>query len=467
MNIVNKLIKEFSNQVIYDNKLMNPYLEDWRGIFRGKAQAIFFPKSTSEVSYLLKNLYQHNIQIIPQGGNSCQTAAAIPLVSTLVNTNKSKLPVIINMSKMDKIVNIDINNRSIVVESGAILADVQNKVSKKRLYFPLDLGAKKNAQIGGLLSTNAGGLNVLRYGNTREQTLGLEVVLPDGKVLPMLKTLRKNNTGYDLKQLFIGAEGTLGIITKAAFRLYPQAQFQKVVWLTCESFSKTIEVFSKINSVYFQAITAFEVIEQTPASLLNVININAPLKINNWQILFELESQNEIDVISLINQFKKDKIIIDAKVAKNHKESRCFWQCREEIPNSAKAVYGKQSNYTIIRHDIALPLSNMEKFISITTKKISKLIPNAIPIIFGHLGDGNLHFNIALENKHEHLREEVSKIVYDMVFKFSGTFSAEHGIGQVKTSAMYKYLDSVEIELMKKIRMIVDKKALMNYGKLF
>lgn len=476
-NTINKLKQICPNQVLTGLAMTN-YLQDWRGIYKGQARAVVFPKSTKEVSDILTYAYKNNLSIVPQGGNSCQTAAAIPLDSSVyffnINKTTKNLPIVVNLSKINKIINLDRANRTVEVGAGAVLDDVQKAVAKVGLMLPIDLGAKKNAQIGGLLSTNAGGLSVLRYGNTREQTLGIEVVLPDGKILNMLRALRKNNTGYDLKQLFIGAEGTLGIITKAVMRLYPKPSQTTVLWVNCENLKACQKLFERFNQNYNQELSAYEAMHIDIVRLLSQKKspIKLPAPASAWQVLIQLDSHNNIDLQKLkdnINLWRNNKVaqkmLTQVVIAKNAQEKKWFWQCREELPNAAKDVYGGKSQYVIIRHDIGLPLSKIDEFIRINCKKIKAKFPQAIVLIFGHLGDGNLHFNIAIEKKDIKKEKILSDLVYDNVMQFNGTFSAEHGIGQVKTRQMKKYLSETEFALMKLIKKNIDPKNILNIGK--
>ncbi len=372
--------------------------------------------------------FKNSISIVPQGGNTSLVGGSVPRV------NKGE--VIINLSKLNKIREIDPISNTVTLEGGCILQDANDKLEPFGLEMPISLGSKGSCQIGGNIATNAGGLNVIKYGSIRSNILGIEAVLPNGEFHNDLKTIKKNNTGFDLKQLLIGSEGTLGIITAATLKIYKKPSERIVLILSTDKINETLEAYKTITKNFGELITAFE--------LMNKFSVNLTKKLDNklkfpfsgeYYCLIELTNFLDIknfndfiiDKFSEIS-FKKMKVII----AKSESENKVFWRIREEIPLAEKLLKN------VIQHDVSLPLNLIDKFIEKRVAlHLKKLDPKISIINFGHLGDNNLHFNVfvdkILDNKeYQKILKNINKIVFSNVMKFNGSISAEHGIGQLR-----------------------------------
>ncbi|MBU3565903.1 FAD-binding oxidoreductase [Polynucleobacter sp. MWH-HuK1] len=439
-----------------------PYLTDWRKRFTGKAFAVLLPSNTNEVAAIVRLCSQYQITIVPQGGHTGFCGGATP--------DNSGNQVILNLKRMNQIREIDIANQTITLEAGCILQVVQEKAAENGCLFPLSLGAEGSCMIGGNLATNAGGTNVLRYGNTRDLCLGLEVVTAKGEIWNGIKGLRKDNTGYDLRDLFIGSEGTLGIITAAVMKLYPLPVSQWTTLVACESIASTITLLSLFQKRASSLLTGFEMMTRES---LDLNEKHFPQMANPLQgsppytVLIELsDHESEDHVRQLLETILEDafekSIISDAVIASNLTQANSFWHMREHI-TLAQAEEGAN-----LKHDITIPLSSLDSFIRVTDELMREKFPGVRIINFGHLGDGNLHYNIAPplgadpKTFNEANEKLIHELVYGQVERCKGSISAEHGVGQLKLDGLRAHKGEVAHDLMKALKTALDPKNILN-----
>ncbi|MGY9015647.1 MAG: FAD-binding oxidoreductase [Rhodospirillales bacterium] len=447
--------------IIDSDSDLEPYLVEQRGMYRGECDLVVRPKDTIETAKVVKVCHEHGISIVPHGGNTGLVAGGIPNGGIIIDT-----------TRMNAIRDIDPINQTITVEAGVILADIQQAAADVGCLFPLSLGAEGSCRIGGNLSTNAGGVGVLRYGNTRDLTLGLEVVLPDGRVWDGLRALRKDNTGYDLKQLFIGAEGTLGIITTAVLKLYPLPKQQETVVVTCSSPHAALDMFSRAQRAFVDNLTAFEMF---PRNALDGVLIHVPGAVDPFDesypyyALIELSSPREDKGLrdafeSLLEAAFEDGTITNAVVATSQSQAKELWRLRETIPE-AERLDGPS-----FKHDVTVPVSAVADFLVRAKAKVEAEMEGVRVIAFGHMGDGNIHFNVCNPldmDREEFLKgqDRFNRIVYDIVTDMQGSFSAEHGIGALRRKEMERYKSDVELDLMRRIKSTLDPDNILNPGK--
>jgi FAD/FMN-containing dehydrogenase len=442
-----------------------PYLTDWRQRYSGRALAVVRPGSTAEVEAVVHACVAAQAPMVPQGGNTGLVGGATP--------DSSGDAVVISLLRMNRVRLIDTANDTMTVEAGCVLQSVQQAVRERGRLFPLSLAAEGSATIGGNLATNAGGTQVLRYGNTRELTLGLEVVLPSGEIWPGLRALRKDNTGYDLKQLFIGAEGTLGIITAATLKLYPLPVAQMTALAAAPSLAAAARLLEGARAAAASTLTAFEVMSQI--ALRNAVETLPTLRMplpfaQPWYVLLELsDAESEAHATAALERILGTALeagdIADAAVARSLAEAQALWALREGIPEAHAKRGGN------VKHDISLPVSSIAEFVESTNAALRSRFPWIEPVVFGHLGDGNLHYNMGTTSgttidvafAHEH---EINAVVHDAVHARGGSISAEHGLGQLKREAITHYKPAVELDLMRRIKRALDPLGLMNPGKL-
>jgi FAD/FMN-containing dehydrogenase len=450
--------------LITDARDMEPYVVDWRGYYRGKTPAVVRPASTAEVAAVVKLCAETGTGIVPQGGNTGMCGGATP--------SASGGEIVLNLRRMNHILNVDALNNTISVEAGCILSNIQEAATAADRLFPLSLGAEGSCQIGGNLATNAGGVNVLRYGNARDLTLGLEVVLPDGRIWNGLKGLRKDNTGYDLKQIFIGSEGTLGIITGAVLKLYPKPHAQLTVLFAVSEPAVAVALLARLRAACGERITTFELISRLCIELVlkHIPGTREPLsKPHPWYLLVELT--DTADTTSLRDDFERgisdvgeDGLPLDAVIAENMAQMQSLWRIRESIPEASRA------EGLLYRHDISLPVSSVAAFIANAGNALQRAFPGVRIICFGHLGDGNLHYNAFVPGRQRddaaaQAATDVSRTVHDLVLSYGGSFSAEHGIGQAKRLELAHYKSAVELAMMRTLKRAFDPDNLMNPGK--
>jgi FAD/FMN-containing dehydrogenase len=431
------------------------YFTDWRRQYSAAAECVVRPASTAETARVVALCAGQGVAVVPQGGNTGLSGGSVP--------TGARREIVLALGRMNRIRELDALNDTVTVEAGCVLATVQRAADAAGRLFPLSLAAEGSCQIGGNLSTNAGGVNVLRYGTARAQVLGLEVVLPDGRVWNGLRGLRKDNTGYDLKQLFIGAEGTLGVITAAVLRLYPKPSAVSSAWIALESPQAAVELLAMLHERLGDRLSAFELVSRSclEAVLAHVPGIKDPLAApHSWYILAEATDSGEPEelrerVERALADCAERGALRDAALAQSGEQARALWRIREAIP---------EAQFTNVKHDIAVPVSKTPELIASLEQELKSVFAKIQIYCFGHVGDGNLHYNVgppALVAQ----REAVSRIVYDAVAKLGGSISAEHGLGQMKRDEIRRHKDAIELELMRALKDALDPKGLMNPGK--
>ncbi len=437
---------------------MAPYLTDWRGRYQGAAQCIVRPGNAAEVAAVVRACVAAGAPIVPQGGNTSLCGAATP--------DGEGRAVVVSLSRLNRIVAVDPQNNTISVEAGCTLAAVQEAARAADRLFPLALAAEGSCQIGGNLSTNAGGVQVLRYGNTRELTLGLEVVLPSGELWNGLRGLRKDNTGYDLKQLFIGAEGTLGIITAAVLKLFPLPKTQTTCWLNVASPSVAVDLLNRAKTAFDAQLTAFELISEAALGLVlqHIPGTARPTAHGPWYVLAEFSAADPAVVERWLAGRLEAGEVADGALAASQAQAAKLWALRENI-SEAQKIEGIS-----IKHDVSVPVSAIPAFLERADVLLAQAFPGIRVIAFGHVGDGNLHYNLSKPDAQENAtfiaaQPAVNRIVHDAVHALGGSISAEHGIGQLKREELLRYKSPVEIALMRSLKQAIDPQGLMNPGK--
>jgi FAD/FMN-containing dehydrogenase len=451
--------------IITDPADMEPYVLDWRGVYRGDAAAVVRPASTEQVAAVMKVCSELGVSVVPQGGNTGMCMASVP--------RAGRHEIVLSLGRMSRIRQVDPLNNTMTVEAGVVLANIRHAAADVDRLFPLSLGAEGSCTIGGNLSTNAGGVNVLRYGNTRDLVLGLEVVLPDGQIWNGLRGLRKDNTGYDLKHLFVGAEGTLGIITAAVLKLFPRPSASATAWTAVKSPDAALELLALLRRHCGDRINAFELISRNCLELVlrHIPGTRDPLGAPNaWYVLTELADSRAGEALrqeleAALEAAMQAGLVLDATIAESGSQSEALWKIRETIPDAAKSEAGM-----LYRHDIAVAVSAIPAFINEGRAALEQRFPGANLICFGHLGDGNLHYNVYVPGRlraDPTAREahDVTDLVYDLVQSYGGSFSAEHGVGLAKVAELKRYKDPIELELMRAVKRMLDPHGVMNPGK--
>jgi glycolate oxidase subunit GlcD len=459
---INKFKKIVGNRnVVTEEKDMEKYLKEWRGIYTGIAAAIVKPKSTIEVSKILKYSYEKDIPCIPQGGNTGLVGGQIPF---------SKNHIVISLERLSKIREINDINQSITVEAGFILSNLQKICEENNLIFPLSLASEGSCSIGGNIATNAGGVAVLHYGNTRELVMGLEIVLPNGSVVNNLKSLIKDNTGYSLKDLFVGSEGTLGVITAATLKVFPKPKKVYTALIAVNSPKESIKILNYIKSNFSIPLTAFELMNNFSLELVkkHVDNTLLPIEKFKWLILIEfssIEASNDekYKIENILNKILNQNLAEDIFIAQSSKQTKSMWHIRESISEAQKKEGGS------IKNDISIPIEDISKFINSAIKISKEVIPGARCVVFGHIGDGNIHFNIsqpvkADKNKFLKKEKDLRKKIINLTLALKGSISAEHGIGLARKDDLKKYQKN-DVEVFKSIKKSFDPKNIMNPGK--
>lgn len=439
-----------------------PFLVENRDKFHGLARLVLRPKSVAEVCAIMKLASETRTPVVPQGGNTGLVGGQIP--------NADGLAIILSLTRMNRIREIDPVGNTMTVEAGVVLKSVQDAAAEVDRLFPLSLGSEGSAVIGGLLSANAGGTAVLAYGNMRELCLGLEVVLPDGQVMHGLKKLRKDNTGYDLRDLFIGAEGTLGVITAAVLKLFPRPAGRAVAFIGTHTPGDALRLLARAKS--FGMLTGFELIARVGMefAVRHIEGARDPLEAPHaWYVLAEFASfQSDADAAERMEAFLGSAIeeeeAADAVIAQSGAQADAFWHLRENLSWAQKPEGGS------IKHDISIPIASIPHFLREADAAVSALIPGVRFCTFGHLGDGNLHYNISQPPGMDRQAfldrwDEVNALVHDIVGKHDGSISAEHGIGQLKRGELVRFKDPVALALMRKIKAAFDPANIMNPGK--
>ena len=454
-----------TEQVISNPSDLEPYLIDWRKRYKGQAIAALRPANTKEVSEIVKLCASNQIAIVPQGGNTGMCGGATP--------NSTGRQVVISLQRMNRVRAVDIANQTMTVEAGCILKHVQEAATAANRYFPLSLGSEGSCTIGGNLSTNAGGTAVLRYGNMRELCLGLEVVLPSGEILNSLRGLRKDNTGYDLRDLFIGAEGSLGIITAAVIKIFPTPVAQWTALVAVPDAQGAVDLLNLFQAGASAQLTGFEMMSDESLALLKHYYpaLSSPLQgPNAYEVLVEISDfESEEHAMQLMESILEKALAsgcaTDAAIASSLSQAQKFWDMREHIP-LAQADDGQN-----IKHDVALPISAIPQFVETCNAFLRQQYPGVRVINYGHLGDGNLHYNIAGPSSQEtydfftKYSKEIQAVVYKEVEKYNGSISAEHGVGQQKVDYLPSHRGDVAVSVMKSIKKALDPHSLMNPGK--
>ncbi len=431
------------------------YFTDWRKLYRGQGLCVARPADTTQVAAVLRLCAAAGVAVVPQGGNTGLSGGSVP--------TGAQREIVLSLTRMNRIRRIDPLDNSMTVEAGCVLATIQDAAEKAGRFFPLSLAAEGSCQIGGNLSTNAGGVNVLRFGNAREQVLGLEVVLPDGRIWDGLRSLRKDNTGYDLKQLFIGAEGTLGVITAAVLKLQPLPTASATAWIEVPDPAAAVALLGRLRGACGDRLTAFELVSRrcVDAVLAHRSTLRDPIPGNgSWYVLAELADSGASDTLAArleqaLGEALEEGLAANAVIAKSEGERQALWAIRETVP---------EAQFSNVKHDVSVAVSRVPDLIAAAEAALAKAFPDAPVYCFGHVGDGNLHYNVgdaALMAR----RPEVNRVVYDAVAALGGSISAEHGLGQLKRDEITRHKDPIELELMRALKRTLDPHGLMNPGK--
>ena len=464
MNNIAEELSELLHQgtVVTDAAVLEPLLADELSQYQGRAACAVFPRSTAEVSAVLRYCHEHSIGVVPQGGNTGYCGAATPMAENQV---------LLNLSRLNQVRSIDPIGMTVTVEAGVLLADLHSAAEQHDLFFPLSLGSEGSCQIGGNLSTNAGGLAVLKFGMAGELCLGLEVVLPDGGVLDLLKPLRKDNTGYHVKDLFLGAEGTLGIITCAVLKLFPRPTEFQTAWLQVPSIEAVCALLPAARGHSGDMVTSFEYISgQCVELLLEHTDLKPPLPEAKHQVLMELSGALPPGSLRpalerFLEAGLEQGIIHDAVLADSLAQRKQLWRLREQIPEAEKRAGHS------IKQDISVPIRDIPAYCERALQVLDAHRPHRVSV-YGHIGDGNLHYNVlapagadpaAYKKVHA---EGITRALYDLAMEMGGSFSAEHGVGQLKRAEMERYRSEESLKLMRQLKGLLDPRGTMNPGKL-
>jgi FAD/FMN-containing dehydrogenase len=450
--------------VLTDPAHIAPMLRDHRALYRGHALAVVAPADTAAVGRVVAFCNQHHIGVVPQGGNTSYCGGATP--------DASSSQVLISLARLNRVRGIDAANYTLVAEAGCILAKLQAAAAEADRYLPLSLGSEGSCMLGGNLSTNAGGLNVIRYGMARELVLGLEVVLADGRVMDTLTGLRKDNTGYDVKSLFLGAEGTLGIITAACLKLYPALRSRATAFVALRDPAAAVALLGRLREASGDCVSSFELIPRigVELTLRHIPGIAAPLETRSaWYALCELSTSRANEPLDALLEKSLAEAhesggVLDAAIALSERERDLFWRLRESIPEA------QRKEGASLKHDISVPVSQVPRFIEVAGEWVAQHVPQGVLVAYGHLGDGNLHFNINQKAgtqafQLQAVEQKARRAIHDLVKEFGGSFSAEHGIGQLKVFELERYAPPVELDLMRTIKRALDPNGIMNPGK--
>ena len=452
-----------SRHVLADARAMQPYLVEWRGLYHGRAQAVVKPADIREVAQVLALAHQLGVPLVPQGGNTGLVGGQTP--------DETGEAIVLSLTRLDRIRAVDPLSDTLVAEAGVTLQRVQEAAEAVDRLFPLSLASQGSCTIGGNLAANAGGTAVLAYGNARDLALGLEVVLADGRIWNGLGRLRKDNTGYDLKNLFIGSEGTLGVITAAVLKLFPRPRAVVTIFAGVPSPKAALDLLALARSAVAGAVTTFELMPRMGIELVarHIPDGRDPLtSAHPWYVLAEFSSALpgplEDSVAAMLAGALEQGAIADATLAHSLDRRARLWRLRETMPEAQAFAGGS------IKHDISLPLAGLPAFIEEASAAVLAAMPGARPMPFGHLGDGNLHFNISQPEGADKAAflarwSEINAIVHDLVVEYGGSVSAEHGIGQLKRELLAKVKDPVALELMRALKATLDPKGILNPGK--
>ena len=441
-----------------------PFLTDHRRLYQGAALAVALPRSVAQVSQLLSLCHARRVGVVPHGGNTSYCGGA--------TADESGRQLVLSLRRLNRIRSLEAANYSLVAEAGCVLAQVQRAADEADRCFPLSLGSEGSCQIGGNLSTNAGGVSVLRYGMMRDLVLGLEVVLADGRVLPGLSALRKDNTGYDVRSLFLGAEGTLGVITAASLRLFPKIRARATALAAVPEVRAAVELLSRLREASSDRVSSFELIPRIGIELTtrHIAGVSEPLdRPYPWYVLCELGASRAAAALDAVleetlGSALTEGLVLDAAVARSERQRAALWKLRESIPE-AQRLEGAG-----LKHDISVPVGALAEFVTRASQWVSANVPDGLLVAYGHVGDGNLHFNVSAAPGAQRERflareEPVRRAIHDLVSEFGGSFSAEHGIGRLKVGELERYTSPVELALMRAVKRAFDPHGIMNPGK--
>ncbi len=446
---------------ITDPDALAPHLIEGRGLYHGRTAMMLKPANTAEVAAILKLANETRTAIVPQGGNTGLVGGQIPFDGEII----------LSLTRLDKIREIDIESNTMTLEAGVVLQKAQDAADASGRLFPLSLGSEGSCTIGGNLSSNAGGTGALAYGIARELMVGVEVVLADGRVMNLLRKLKKDNTGYDLRHLFVGAEGTLGVITAAVVKLFPQPRAIETAFIGLPSPEAAVKLLNLAQSRIGGTVTGFELMIRDIISfaLKHGHNVRDPLStVHPWYVLMEVSSQQETGLRDNFEAFLAEAIeqglVADATIAANIDQTKAFWHMRHTLTEVQKPEGGS------IKHDVSVPVAAVPQFLAEASAAVVALIPGSRPVPFGHVGDGNMHFNVSQPvgaDKDAFLArwKDVNAVVDKIVLKLGGSFSAEHGIGKLKRETLAKVKDPVALDLMRELKKTFDPNGILNPGK--
>ena len=454
-----------ADSVLTDPADCAPFLVDHLGRCRGRALAVVQPHSVAQIAQLLALCDAERIGVVPHGGNTSYCGGAIP--------DESGGQLVLSLRRLNRIRSLDADNYSLTAEAGCVLAQVQAAAEAAERFFPLSIGSQGSCQIGGNLSTNAGGVNVLRYGMTRDLVLGLEVVLPGGRVLDGLTTLRKDNTGYDIKSLFLGAEGTLGVITAASFKLFPQIRARATALAAIPDVRAAVTLLGELRAASGDRVSSFELIPRVGIELTTryIPGVSDPLaSAYDWYVLCELSSSRAAEPLDAVLEEALGAalakgLVLDAALVRSERERAALWKLRESIPEA------QRHEGASLKHDISLPVATLPDFVARAAPWVREHVPDGRLVAYGHVGDGNLHFNISQLPGSDRERflgraHSVRRAIHDLVRDFAGSFSAEHGVGRLKVPELERYASPLELELMRAVKNAFDPHGIMNPGKI-
>jgi len=462
--------------VLTDTHDVQPYVTDWRGRYHGKASCVALPQSTEEVARIVRRCAAAGVSLVPQGGNTGLVGAAVPGYPQDAHSASAPAPVVLNLRRMNRILHVDPVGNAITVEAGCILAHVQNAAERHDRYYGVSLGAEGSCQIGGNIATNAGGTGVIKYGSTREQVLGLEVVLPDGQIWNGLRSLRKDNAGYALRHLFAGSEGTLGVITAATLKLHPRPRAWCTAWLTADNIAHVLQCLARTQSLVGERIATFELLNRRQLEIVrhHIPDLRLPADPEApYAALVELtdtDGHARLDALMerILGELLAAGLLRDAAIAANSAQRASFWRIRHGISEA------NRSHGMGLSTDVAVPVAHVGAFIEEASAEVLAEWPQASIVLVAHLGDGNVHFipmfshaDWAALPKREETADAVRARVHDVAARFGGTFSAEHGVGFVLAGELARLRAPLETALMRRIKQALDETWLQNPGKIF
>jgi FAD/FMN-containing dehydrogenase len=442
-----------------------PFLSDHRRLYHGRAAAVVLPRSAAQVSQLLALCDAERIGVVPHGGNTSYCGGATP--------DESGEQLVLSLKRLNRIRSVDAANYSLIAEAGCLLEQVQQAADAAERFLPLTLGSQGSCQIGGNLSTNAGGTNVLRYGMMRDLVLGVEVVLADGRILETLSALRKDNTGYDIKSLFLGAEGTLGVITAASLKLFPKVRTTATAFAALPSVRAAVELLGEVRALSGDRVSSFELMPRAALDLVlrHIPGTTDPLagSPQSWYVLCELSSSRAGDTLeALLEEALAAALecgtVSNAVLSRSERERSALWKLRETVPEAQRHAGAG------LKHDISLPVAALPEFVARASAWLSSHVSEGYLVAYGHVGDGNLHFNLTQAAGTDPAAllgraAEVRRALHDLVREFGGSFSAEHGIGRLKVAELERYASPVELALMRAVKQAFDPHGIMNPGK--